>query len=436
MMKNIKTKRFLVSVIGLIVLSVFTYAILALAAPPDSPYLPGATLNPSCSPGDTNCTVSKPVSYDTTNINIPIGTTTAASLLELYSTTTAPILTITAATSTTSYDPYLAFRTGATPATKFVLGVDYSDSNKFKIATSTIGTNDIFVIDQSGNIGIGTSTPGYLLTVAGVIYSSTGGIRFPDNTTQTTAATTGTNYWTLSGSNIYPTSTSYNVGIGTTTPATLFSVATTTNIFNITSAGNIGIGTTTPATPLHLFGASNALRFSYDASNYATLSVASNGDLTITNSTTTESSVIVGSGVASQDVSLKLDGQAQDYYLGLDNSDSDKFMIGLGSAIGTTPYLTILSSGNLGLGTTTPAHALTVNGGLWVGTSTVGIPTLYVASTTGRVGIGTSTPSSLLDVAGIAQLRGFATSTTGLYVDGSGNVGIGTTTPGAKLHIS
>ena len=94
------------------------------------------------------------------------------------------------------------------------------------------------------------------------------------------------------------------------------------------------------------------------------------------------------------------------------------------------------TSWNVGIGTSTPSQTLTINGGLWVGTSTVGIPTLYIASTTGRVGIGTSTPGSLLDVAGIAQLRGFATSTTGLYVDGSGNVGIGTTTPGAKLHIS
>ena len=198
----------------------------------------------------------------------------------------------------------------------------------------------------------------------------------------------------------------------------------------------MGIGTSTPATLLHLFGASNALRFSYDGSNYATLSAASNGDLTIANSTTTESSVIVGSGAASQDVSLRFDGQAQDYYLGLDNSDSDKFMIGLGSAIGTTPYLTILSTGSIGIGTTTPSQALTVNGGLFVGTSTTGIPTLYVASTTGRVGIGTSTPSSLLDVAGVAHLRGFSTSTTGLYVDGSGNVGIGTTTPATLFTVA
>lgn len=42
-----------------------------------------------------------------------------------------------------------------------------------------------------GNVGIGTTTPGYKLDVAGQIHSSSGGIVFPDGTTQTTAAATG-----------------------------------------------------------------------------------------------------------------------------------------------------------------------------------------------------------------------------------------------------
>jgi hypothetical protein len=46
-------------------------------------------------------------------------------------------------------------------------------------------------IDPSGNVGIGTTSPGQRLTVAGVIESTTGGVRFPDGTTQTTAASGG-----------------------------------------------------------------------------------------------------------------------------------------------------------------------------------------------------------------------------------------------------
>lgn len=43
-------------------------------------------------------------------------------------------------------------------------------------------------ITSAGRVGIGTNAPGQLLTVAGTIESTTGGIKFPDGTTQTTAS--------------------------------------------------------------------------------------------------------------------------------------------------------------------------------------------------------------------------------------------------------
>jgi hypothetical protein len=62
------------------------------------------------------------------------------------------------------------------------------------------GTNDTerMRIDSNGNVGIGTTSPGEKLTVAGVIHSTTGGFRFPDGTIQTTAAT-GAAGWSLTG---------------------------------------------------------------------------------------------------------------------------------------------------------------------------------------------------------------------------------------------
>jgi hypothetical protein len=74
-------------------------------------------------------------------------------------------------------------------STTFAVGVS---STNFKISNSNVlDTTDRFVINSSGNVGIGNATPGSTLTVAGVVESTTGGVKFPDGTTQTTAAAGG-----------------------------------------------------------------------------------------------------------------------------------------------------------------------------------------------------------------------------------------------------
>ena len=46
------------------------------------------------------------------------------------------------------------------------IGIDNSDGDKFKISdNTTLGTNDRFVIDSSGNVGIGTSSPAVSLDI-------------------------------------------------------------------------------------------------------------------------------------------------------------------------------------------------------------------------------------------------------------------------------
>ncbi len=89
------------------------------------------------------------------------------SMLELSDTDASPVLTITAKHNT-DYDPQIQFRTDATPTVKASMGVDSGDSDKFKIRMGAgaggvgSGTAD-FVVDSTGNVGIGINAPTRLL---------------------------------------------------------------------------------------------------------------------------------------------------------------------------------------------------------------------------------------------------------------------------------
>ena len=73
------------------------------------------------------------------------------------------------------------------------------------------------------------------------------------------------------------------------------------SLFFDDSTNRLGIGTITPAAMLDIYGASNALRLSYDATNDNTFSTASDGTLSVASSNVTESQVLIGSGGAVDD---------------------------------------------------------------------------------------------------------------------------------------
>ncbi|MDI6882902.1 MAG: MopE-related protein, partial [Patescibacteria group bacterium] len=117
-------------------------------------------------------------------------------------------------TSATGTDPQIVFRTGATPVTQALIGIDYSDSNKLKLVRgSDIATSTGITIDSSGNVGIGTTTVGSRLTI-----QSSG----------TASTTSALNIQDSAGTSLVYVRDDGKVGIGTTSPQTLLQVWGTT----------------------------------------------------------------------------------------------------------------------------------------------------------------------------------------------------------------
>lgn len=194
-----------------------------------------------------------------------------------------------------------------------------------KTVSGTTGTGNVVFSASpilSGNVGIGTSTATSPLTVNGVIESQSGGIKFPDGTTQTTAATGG------GGSGTVSSGTAGQVAYYQSTGTTVIG----TSAINIVN-GNVGIGTTSPRGVLQVSGVRDGVYFT-------------NPDFV---DMSTGSGIYMATGAASGDVYSEIQAFQQG------NSATNDLIL--------QPF-----GGNVGVFNSSPSYALQVNGAV-AGTS-------------------------------------------------------------------
>jgi hypothetical protein len=251
-----------------------------------------------------------------------------------------------------------------------------SDGDDFLINTGN-GDRRVTVKDD-GNVGIGTVSPNQQLEVKG---STKGVIRLTDG---------DTNAYTDIQQD-FQTTQIINNGTG--------SIRFSTNggeKVRINSDGKVGIGTSSPARPLTIVGTINIIRQGIDSTQYAERYYSGGAN----------------------------------YQTARNGSSQGKFI--WASTDGTTSIerMRIEASGNVGIGSSSPANKLEVKGG--------GIAINNAGSDHGTYGAIFSDSSGNLNLAGFNINLNTGSNnnrTTRVAVDEYGNVGIGTSSPQGKLHI-
>lgn len=290
------------------------------------------------------------------------------------------------------------------------------DTGWFRPAANTMAAStngaERMRIDSSGNVGIGTASPTSPLHILATYQGIKVQDNFNDNQQKNGNAIIGPRY--VNGSVAFSvlghtdSNTSRDVYLGGggwnqpdatvlrffTAPS--YSETTNTGVERMTilSSGNVGIGTTSPSSPLHVNSTS--------ASAYLSVSNSNAG--------ATRSALIdfKKSTSTSWQIGVDLDAAGTNEFFLYDNQSGRRpFQITEGGDVrlgGTSTYagtqaMTILQTGNVGIGTTSPSEKLEVSGGVRVGTQA----TRTTASNRGQLAQGstfitTANASTTLDM--------------------------------------
>ena len=353
--------------------------------------------------------------------NVGIGTTSPGEKL----TVAGAIRTTSNLTAWAASSGVMDFYGGSTRL--FSVGADASTYGGFIFHnTHSDGSNFVaLAVLPSGNVGIGTASPGEKLQVAGAI-RATGNVAgwIANSATLDESAgyarifSTGPDTSTFGGFQLYSAKSD---GSGLFAPLVVL------------PNGNVGIGAVAPGALLELKTTSNAAD---------SLALILNGAYTSGETVAGDISSIkmqLGGTLVGQVASRE--GVADNYALDFRTYKS-----------GLTTQMTILGSGNVGIGTASPGkrltsvaaddhsiQALSGNAANWAGVSIGRTATEFdfgVPASSEQFFPGVRAGDGVLRLLDAAKKIVIGTGTTAAsLVIGNGNVGIGTVSPGAKLEV-
>jgi hypothetical protein len=224
---------------------------------------------------------------------------------------------------------------------------------------------NVMMLTPSGNVGIGTTAPNALLTISKTISSDT---RFLEiNNAGNNQFRSDIDFTVTSGgitvgriSSIYPASN--DVGLSFSTYGTSPSTGLHERMRINGSDGNVGIGTTGPTEKLHVDGSTlitynNSFQSTNSVGNKAILARVSPTSGIVNYAEYATATNLNGFVIGSDDARVK----------GNITGDSLEFITN------TSTRMTVLSSGNVGINTTTPGSTLHVVGDVLIQTGALGV---------------------------------------------------------------
>ena len=306
-------------------------------------------------------------------------------------------------------DSYVMVVNATTPALRIT---QTGTGNAISVEDSANPDSSPFVVTATGDVGIGTSTPGQKLTVDGVVASIgpasvlTASSAFLDyNTTLNLGRFAAVGNTTGAAAPLYFSQYSSNASVAR-------------DAMIIDASGNLGLGVT-PKTDWST---------DYKAMQFGASGALSSHTSTSLNFTILATNQYVNSAGTSKFIN---DGYAPRYLLRGDTGEHYWYTTNTSTAgqnVTNTQAMTLDASGNLGVGATSPNNKLTVQadatGASFADNGVAQIIARGNTDSTKRLGLGIDTTNNI----GVIQAQKFGTSTYPLAINpAGGNVLVGTT---------